>query len=94
MVLVHTGVSPGEATGATMSDDEDDDGDGDGDGYHEEDEDIANSLLADNMNGHQHDTSGYGPLIPSETERTLMERVRQELKNELKNVRNHRPFNR
>lgn len=27
---------------------------------------------------------GFGPLVPSETERTLMERVRQELKSELK----------
>ena len=31
-----------------------------------------------------HDTGGFGPLIPTETERSLMERVREELKNELK----------
>lgn len=29
---------------------------------------------------------GFGPLIPTESERSLMERVRQELKHELKNV--------
>ena len=33
-----------------------------------------------------HDSGAFGPLIPTETERTLMERVRQELKSELKNV--------
>lgn len=32
------------------------------------------------------DSMGFGPLIPSESERSLMERVRQELKHELKNV--------
>ncbi|XP_022851166.1 homeobox protein knotted-1-like 1 [Olea europaea var. sylvestris] len=31
-----------------------------------------------------HDLIGYGPLIPTESERSLMERVRQELKIELK----------
>ncbi|KAG0582673.1 hypothetical protein M758_3G077800 [Ceratodon purpureus] len=30
------------------------------------------------------DSGGYGPLVPTETERSLMERVRQELKHELK----------
>ena len=34
------------------------------------------------------DTMGFGPLIPTETERSLMERVRQELKHELKAVMN------
>lgn len=29
---------------------------------------------------------GFGPLIPTDRERSLMERVRQELKHELKNV--------
>nr|GMD25966.1 homeobox protein knotted-1-like LET12 isoform X1 [Ipomoea batatas] len=30
------------------------------------------------------DTMGFGPLVPTETERSLMERVRQELKHDLK----------
>lgn len=34
------------------------------------------------------DTMGFGPLIPTESERSLMERVRQELKHELKQVMN------
>ena len=33
------------------------------------------------------DTMGFGPLIPTESERSLMERVRQELKHELKQVK-------
>lgn len=33
-----------------------------------------------------HDSGGFGPLVPTESERTLMERVRQELKYELKQV--------
>ena len=32
------------------------------------------------------DNMGFGPLIPTENERSLMERVRQELKHELKQV--------
>ena len=32
------------------------------------------------------DVLGFGPLIPTESERSLMERVRQELKHELKQV--------
>jgi hypothetical protein len=36
------------------------------------------------------DSMGFGPLIPTENERSLMERVRQELKQELKQVRMHR----
>ncbi|GKB47851.1 hypothetical protein Tco_0898604 [Tanacetum coccineum] len=34
-----------------------------------------------------HDSMGFGPLVPTEIERSLMERVRQELKHELKQVR-------
>ncbi|OIW09289.1 hypothetical protein TanjilG_01260 [Lupinus angustifolius] len=65
-----TGVSPGEGTGATMSDDEDD--------QVESDANIFDVSLdgTDNM--------GFGPLVPTENERSLMERVRQELKHELK----------
>lgn len=33
-----------------------------------------------------HDLMGFGPLLPTESERSLMERVRQELKLELKQV--------
>ncbi|KAK6942228.1 KNOX2 [Dillenia turbinata] len=66
-----TGVSPGEGTGATMSDDEDDQVDSDA------------NLFDGSLDGP--DSMGFGPLIPSETERSLMERVRQELKHELKN---------
>ncbi|KAF2611481.1 hypothetical protein F2Q70_00007293 [Brassica cretica] len=62
-----TGVSPGEGTGATMSEDED--------------EQVENDahLFAGSLDG-----LGFGPLVPTESERSLMERVRQELKHELK----------
>ncbi|KAH6819763.1 homeobox protein knotted-1-like 3 [Perilla frutescens var. hirtella] len=66
-----TGVSPGEGTGATMSDDEDDQVDSDA------------NLFDGSLDGP--DSMGFGPLIPTESERSLMERVRQELKHELKN---------
>ncbi|CAK8569987.1 unnamed protein product [Lathyrus sativus] len=66
-----TGVSPGEGTGATMSDDEDEQVDSDANMF-----DGSFDGGGDNM--------GFGPLIPTENERSLMERVRQELKHELK----------
>ncbi|KAM7490030.1 hypothetical protein LguiA_032951 [Lonicera macranthoides] len=65
-----TGVSPGEGTGATMSDDDEDQVDSDA------------NLFDASMDGH--DSMGFGPLVPTESERSLMERVRQELKHELK----------
>ncbi|CAI0629560.1 unnamed protein product [Linum tenue] len=65
-----TGVSPGEGTGATMSDDDDDQ------------VDSETNLYEGSMDAM--DTMGFGPLVPTETERSLMERVRQELKHELK----------
>ncbi|KAK6912542.1 KNOX1, partial [Dillenia turbinata] len=65
-----TGVSPGEGTGATMSDDDDD----------QVDSDI--NLFDGSLDGP--DSMGFGPLVPTESERSLMERVRQELKHELK----------
>ncbi|KAJ0248575.1 Homeobox protein knotted-1-like 3 [Hirschfeldia incana] len=65
-----TGVSPGEGMGATMSDDED-----------EQVESDANMF---DGGGGGLDVLGFGPLIPTESERSLMERVRQELKHELK----------
>ncbi|XP_010928258.1 homeobox protein knotted-1-like 2 isoform X1 [Elaeis guineensis] len=65
-----TGVSPGEGTGATMSDDDDDQAD------------SETNLFDGSLDGP--DSMGFGPLIPTESERSLMERVRQELKHELK----------
>ncbi|XP_022750301.1 homeobox protein knotted-1-like 3 isoform X2 [Durio zibethinus] len=65
-----TGVSPGEGTGATMSDDDDDQVDSDA------------NLFDGSLDGP--DSMGFGPLIPTESERSLMERVRHELKHELK----------
>ncbi|KAM1260452.1 hypothetical protein ACFX2G_026467 [Malus domestica] len=63
-----TGVSTGEGTGATMSDDDD-----------QLDSDI--NSYDGSLDGP--DTMGFGPLVPTESERSLMERVRQELKHEL-----------
>lgn len=65
-----TGVSPGEGTGATMSDDDDDPVDSD------------TNLFDGGLD--VSDTMGFGSLVPTESERSLMERVRQELKHELK----------
>ncbi|KAF5938342.1 hypothetical protein HYC85_022601 [Camellia sinensis] len=65
-----TGVSPGEGAGATMSDDDDDQVDSD------------TNLFDGSLEGA--DILGFGPLVPTESERSLMERVRQELKHELK----------
>ncbi|CAL4998011.1 unnamed protein product [Urochloa decumbens] len=65
-----TGASPGEGTGATMSDGEDDQADSEANIY---DPGLDSP-----------DTMGFGPLVPTESERSLMERVRQELKHELK----------
>ncbi|KAI4303486.1 hypothetical protein MLD38_039109 [Melastoma candidum] len=70
-----TGVSLGEGTGATMSDDEDDMG-----GM-----DFSMDPSGVSSDGATHvDMMGFGPLLPTESERTLMERVRHELKIELK----------
>ncbi|KAL0906264.1 hypothetical protein M5K25_024742 [Dendrobium thyrsiflorum] len=66
-----TGVSSDEGIGATMSDDDDDDED-----------DSETNFFDVNFDGSN--CMGFGPLIPTESERTLMERVRQELKHELK----------
>ncbi|KAG0622180.1 hypothetical protein M758_3G077700 [Ceratodon purpureus] len=68
--LTGNGVRPTEGSGATMSDDDVDEYDSDY-GAYEQGIDY-------------HDSGGYGPLVPSESERTLMERMRQELKHELK----------
>ncbi|WCJ26133.1 Homeobox protein knotted-1-like 7 [Euphorbia peplus] len=66
-----TGVTLGEGTGATMSDDEDE-------------LQMDFSLDQSSGGGDGHDLMGFGPLLPTESERSLMERVRQELKIELK----------
>ncbi|KAK4344434.1 hypothetical protein RND71_037528 [Anisodus tanguticus] len=67
-----TGTSSGEGTGATMSDDDDDQA-------AESETNCYTGILdgVDNM-------SGFGPLVPTENERFLIERVRQELKHEFK----------
>ncbi|OAY31771.1 homeobox protein knotted-1-like 3 isoform X1 [Manihot esculenta] len=65
-----TGASLGEGTGATMSDDDDDQADSD------------TNLYDGGLDGA--DYMGFGPLVPTETERSLMEHVRKELKHELK----------
>lgn len=72
LLCTTSGVSPGEGTGATMSDDDDDQVDSDA------------NLFDGSLDGP--DSMGFGPLIPTESERSLMERVRQELKHELKQV--------
>ncbi|XP_012439605.1 homeobox protein HD1 [Gossypium raimondii] len=64
-----TGVTLGESTGATMSDDEDE---------------LQMDFPLDNSGVEANDLMGFGPLLPTESERTLMERVRKELKIELK----------
>lgn len=68
-------MSPGEGTGATMSDDDED----------QVDESDNANLFDGSFDGH--DSMGFGPLVPTESERSLMERVRQELKHELKQVK-------
>ncbi|KAL1816000.1 hypothetical protein ACET3Z_018574 [Daucus carota] len=65
-----TGIAPGEGTGSTMSDDDDDQAESD------------TNLFEGSLDGQ--DSMGFGPLVPTESERSLMERVRQELKHELK----------
>ncbi|CAI9755777.1 unnamed protein product [Fraxinus pennsylvanica] len=67
-----TGVSAGEGTGATMSDDDED----------QVESDVNMFDGTGSVDGT--DSMGFGPMIPTETERSLMERVRQELKHELK----------
>lgn len=63
-----TGATLEEGTGATMS----------------EDEDELHSEIPMDLGFDGHDMMGFGPLLPTESERSLMERVRQELKIELK----------
>lgn len=71
-----SGVALDEGTGATMSDD---------------DVELYSEVPLD-MGFDGHDMMGFGPLIPTESERSLMERVRQELKIELKQVNQLNPL--
>lgn len=64
-----TGATLEEGTGATMSEDE-------------EEPQIMEGAM--DMGSDAHDMMGFGPLIPTDSERSLMERVRQELKIEFK----------
>ncbi|KAL1827227.1 hypothetical protein ACET3Z_005639 [Daucus carota] len=63
-----TGVSLDEGSGATMSDDDEDE--------------LQMDYSFDQSGSDAHDMMGFG--LPTESERSLMERVRQELKIELK----------
>ncbi|XP_010525937.1 PREDICTED: homeobox protein knotted-1-like 5 [Tarenaya hassleriana] len=70
--LTGLGASAGESNGTTMSDDEDDD-------------QVESEVNPYDVNSDSPDClTGFGPLVPTERERSLMERVRQELKHELK----------
>lgn len=52
----------------------------------DDEEEMQMDFSLDQGGGDGHDMMGFGPLLPTESERTLMERVRQELKIELKQV--------
>ncbi|XP_065869938.1 homeobox protein knotted-1-like 4 isoform X1 [Euphorbia lathyris] len=69
-IMHFTSALLGEGTGATMSEDEDDQ------------EDCDANLYDGSMD--RLDCMGFGPLVPTESERSLMEHVRKELKHELK----------
>ena len=51
-----------------------------------DDDDVPMDFALDQSSTDAHDMMGFGPLLPTESERSLMERVRQELKIELKQV--------
>ncbi|CAH8328476.1 unnamed protein product [Eruca vesicaria subsp. sativa] len=67
-----TGVSPSESNGKTMSDDEDD---------NQVESEV--SMFDGSLDGSDC-MMGFGPLVPTERERSLLERVKKELKHELK----------
>ncbi|KAL0739316.1 hypothetical protein Bca4012_015526 [Brassica carinata] len=68
-----TGVSPSESNGKTMSDDEDDD--------NQVESEV--NMFDGSLDGSDC-MMGFGPLVPTERERSLLERVKKELKHELK----------
>ncbi|GMH26611.1 hypothetical protein Nepgr_028454 [Nepenthes gracilis] len=68
-----TGATVGEGTGASMSDEEDD---------HQRQLNCCLDQKA--AAADMHDIMGFGPLLPTESERSLIHRVRHELKLELK----------
>ncbi|KAK1374180.1 hypothetical protein POM88_030373 [Heracleum sosnowskyi] len=49
-----------------------------------DEDDLQADFSLDQSGNDVHDMMGFGPLLPTESERSLMERVRQELKIELK----------
>ena len=53
----------------------------------DDEDELQMDFSLDQSGGEGHDLMGFGPLLPTESERTLMERVRQELKIELKQVK-------
>uniref|UniRef100_A0A1J3HUD1 Homeobox protein knotted-1-like 5 n=1 Tax=Noccaea caerulescens TaxID=107243 RepID=A0A1J3HUD1_NOCCA len=67
-----TGVSASESNGKTMSDDED-----------ENQVESEVNMFDGSLDGSDC-MMGFGPLVPTERERSLMERVKKELKHELK----------
>lgn len=56
----------------------------------DEDEQVDSdtNLFDGNLDGSDNNMGGFGPLVLTENERSLMERVRHELKHELKQVQN------
>ena len=52
----------------------------------EDEDELQMDFSLDQSGSNAHDMMGFGPLLPTESERSLMERVRQELKIELKQV--------
>ncbi|CDY13472.1 BnaA03g51900D [Brassica napus] len=69
-----TGVSPSESNGKTMSDDDEDDN---------QVEESEVNMFDGSLDGSDC-MMGFGPLVPTERERSLVERVKKELKHELK----------
>lgn len=53
----------------------------------DDEDEMQMDFSLDQSGGDGHDLMGFGPLLPTESERSLMERVRQELKLELKQVK-------
>lgn len=53
----------------------------------DDEDDLQMDFSLDQSAGNDvHGMMGFGPLLPTESERSLMEKVRQELKIELKQV--------